>query len=119
MLNCSNKVAQVRGNRHTRVSVLLKVAKAICFLLSLPFLMDDHSLFHADALLLSRVHYSETLTPVKKRASHGKTPFLMCFTQGHSRKMFTAFIMKKLVKTTCGLNGFILTSKPRVLPAVV
>lgn len=43
------------------------VAGVICFTFSFTVLIDDHSLFHADTLLLSRVHYSERSNAGEKK----------------------------------------------------
>lgn len=87
VLNCSSEVALVfMCVRTYAFPVLPRVTGVICFPFSPTVLIDDHSLFHANTLLLSRVHYSKTLTLGKRGRLMGKHNFFMCFIQGHSRK---------------------------------
>lgn len=91
---CLIAAAAKRKLRPEKLSGLTKgVAGVICFPFSSAVLIDDHSLFHADTLLLSRVHYSERSNAGEKKRggrvgelSWEKGAFFMCFTQGQRRK---------------------------------
>ena len=94
-LNCSSEVALVCV--HVRFSVIPRVTEIICFPFSPTVLIDDHSLFHADTQLLSRVHYSKTLTPGKRGRLMGKYHSLHALHKVTARKRKTTFIMKTLL----------------------
>lgn len=90
---CLIAAAARRILRPEKLSGLTKgVAGVVCFPFSSAVLIDDHSLFHADTLLLSRVHYSERSNAGEKKKRGGgglsweKGAFFMCFTQGQRRK---------------------------------
>lgn len=74
MLNFSNEVTQnvCEYVYAHRLSALPRVTRVICFPFSPAVLIDDHSLFHTNTLLLSRVHYSKTLTLGKRGHLLGK-----------------------------------------------
>lgn len=59
------------------------LAEVVCFPVPLAALIDDHSLFGADAPLLSGVHYSKSIAG-EKRESPGEKTFFMCVAQGQS-----------------------------------
>lgn len=74
-----------------------RVTEIICFPFSPTVLIDDHSLFHADTLLLSRVHYSKTLTPGKRGCLMGKYHSLHALHKVKAGKRETTFIIKTLL----------------------
>lgn len=89
MLNCGSEVAMVCALVCLRLSfpVLPRVTGVICFPFSRAVLIDDHSLFHANTLLLSRVHYSKRVTLGKKRESRGERSILYAlYTRSHLGK---------------------------------
>lgn len=74
VLNCRSEVAMVFVCVCLRLSfpALPRVTRVICFPFSPAVLIDDHSLFHANTLLLSRVHYSRRVTLGKRGSLVGK-----------------------------------------------
>lgn len=72
VLNCSTEVALVFVCVRISSPVLPRVTGVICFPSSPAVLIDDHSLFHSNTLLLSRVHYSKTVTLGKRGRLMGK-----------------------------------------------
>lgn len=72
-------IAGVRWHGYPHVCVRVsffpvfpKVTRVIYFPFAPAALIDDHSLFHANTLLLSRVHYSKTVTLGKRGRPVGK-----------------------------------------------
>lgn len=103
MLNFSNEVALVCVRMCVyahKLSVLPRVTGVICFPFSLTVLIDDHSLFHATTLLLSRVHYSKTLTLGKRGHLMGKHHSLRALHKVTVGKEGGGFIMKTLLSYT-------------------
>lgn len=82
---CLIAAAARRKLRPEKLSGLTKgVAGVICFPFSSAVLIDDHSLFHGNTLLLSRVHYSERSNAGEERkggrggGSRGKRERSLC-----------------------------------------
>lgn len=69
---CLIAAAARRKLRPEKLSGLTKgVAGVICFPFSSAVLIDDHSLFHGNTLLLSRVHYCKRSNAGEKKKKGG------------------------------------------------
>lgn len=87
MLNCSPEVAGLRSGMYISLAVLPRVTKVIRFLLFPAVLIDDHSLFRTNSLLLSRVHYLKTPTLRENGRLMGKYCFLRALNKVTAENM--------------------------------
>lgn len=84
----------------SKLSVLPRVTGVICFPFSPTVLIDDHSLFHTNTLLLSRVHYSKTLALGKRGHLMGKHHSSCALHKVTVELRGPSFIMKTLLSYT-------------------
>lgn len=85
---------------HVSFPVLPRVTRVICFPFSPAALIDDHSLLHANTLLLSRVHYSKTVTLGKIGCLMGKHHSSRASYKVTVGERGPRFIMKTLLSYT-------------------